>query len=83
MIFEPTSDMLVIDRRTCVELSAAAYPAFDIAASAISVRFRYSDDGWTDLALLWQVEGTRQFLADSHAMVMVMDDHDVRCLRVA
>lgn len=46
------SDTLVIDSVTHVELSAAGYPIFDIAASAISFPFRYSDDEWTDLGAL-------------------------------
>ena len=50
--FATPSDMLVIDSVSCVELSAVAYPIFDMAASAISFPFRYSDDDWTDLGAL-------------------------------
>lgn len=50
--FETPSDTLVIDSAAQVELSAAPYPVFDIAASAISFPFRYSDDEWTDLGAL-------------------------------
>ena len=50
--FEATTDTLVIDSHSRVKLSAAAYPVFDIAASAISFPFRYSDDEWTDLGAL-------------------------------
>jgi transglutaminase-like putative cysteine protease len=44
----PTKE-LVIESRSRVELGAAAYPVFDIAASALSFPFRYGDDEWTDL----------------------------------
>ncbi|WP_026176072.1 transglutaminase family protein [Methylobacterium sp. 88A] len=50
--FATPSDILVIDSVACVELSAVAYPIFDIAASAISFPFRYSDDEWSDLGAL-------------------------------
>ena len=50
--FEAATDTLVIDSHSRVELSAAAYPVFDIAATAISFPFRYSDDEWTDLGAL-------------------------------
>lgn len=50
--FETQSDTLVIDSAAQVELSSATYPVFDIAASAISFPFRYSDDEWTDLGAL-------------------------------
>ena len=51
-IFAAPSSTLVIDSAAQVELSAVAYPVFDIAASAISFPFRYSDDEWTDLGAL-------------------------------
>ena len=50
--FRAPSDTLVIDSVARVELSALAYPVFDIAASAITFPFRYSDDEWTDLGAL-------------------------------
>lgn len=50
--FGTPSDTLVIDSLSRVELSAAAYPVFDIAASAISFPFRYPEDDWTDLGAL-------------------------------
>lgn len=50
--FTLPSNTLVIDSLSCVELSAIAYPIFDIAASGISFPFRYSDDDWTDLGAL-------------------------------
>jgi transglutaminase-like putative cysteine protease len=44
--------MLVIDSVADILLNAAPWPVFDIAASAISYPFRYSDDEWTDLGAL-------------------------------
>lgn len=35
-----------------LQLDAVAWPVFDIAVSAISYPFRYSDDDWTDLGAL-------------------------------
>lgn len=43
---------LQIESTTELELSAAAWPIFDIAASAISYPFRYPDDDWADLGAL-------------------------------
>ncbi|MDR7040494.1 transglutaminase-like putative cysteine protease [Methylobacterium sp. BE186] len=50
--FGASSDMLVIDSVAHVEILALTYPVFNIAASAISFPFRYSDDEWTDLGAL-------------------------------
>jgi transglutaminase-like putative cysteine protease len=50
--FGVPADTLVIDSLARVELSAAAYPVFDIAASAITFPFLYSDDEWIDLGAL-------------------------------
>jgi transglutaminase-like putative cysteine protease len=50
--FQTMSDHLVIDSVAELQLHAAAWPAFDIAASAIFYPFRYSDDEWTDLGAL-------------------------------
>lgn len=50
--FAEPSDHLVIECVTRLQLSAVAWPVFDIAASAISYPFRYSDDDWTDLGAL-------------------------------
>jgi transglutaminase-like putative cysteine protease len=50
--FATTTDMLVIDSVADILLNAASWPVFDIAASAISYPFRYSDDEWTDLGAL-------------------------------
>jgi transglutaminase-like putative cysteine protease len=50
--FKTMADNLVIDSVAELELDAVAWPVFDIAASAISYPFRYSDDDWTDLGSL-------------------------------
>lgn len=50
--FQAMADHLVIDSVVSVQLDAAAWPVFDIAANAISYPFRYSDDEWTDLGAL-------------------------------
>jgi transglutaminase-like putative cysteine protease len=50
--FATMTDMLVIDSVADILLNAAPWPVFDIAASAISYPFRYSDDEWTDLGAL-------------------------------
>jgi transglutaminase-like putative cysteine protease len=52
--FTSMSDTLVIESIAELQLHAVAWPVFDIAASAISYPFRYSDDDWTDIgALAW------------------------------
>jgi transglutaminase-like putative cysteine protease len=50
--FAMMTDMLVIDSVADILLNAAPWPVFDIAASAISYPFGYSDDEWTDLGAL-------------------------------
>jgi transglutaminase-like putative cysteine protease len=50
--FATMTDMLVIDSVADILLNAAPWPVFDIAASAISYPFRYSDDERTDLGAL-------------------------------
>jgi transglutaminase-like putative cysteine protease len=50
--FQAMADNLVIDSVAEIQLDAAAWPVFDIAASAISYPFLYSDDEWTDLGAL-------------------------------
>ena len=50
--FMTMADTLVIDSVVDILLNAVAWPVFDIAASAISYPFRYSDDEWTDLGAL-------------------------------
>jgi transglutaminase-like putative cysteine protease len=51
-IFETMVDSLTIDSAVELELDTATWPVFDIAASAISFPFRYSDDEWMDLGAL-------------------------------
>jgi transglutaminase-like putative cysteine protease len=50
--FHAMADNLVIDSVVELQLAAAAWPVFDIAASALFYPFRYSDDEWTDLGAL-------------------------------
>ena len=50
--FQNSSDTLSIDSVAELELEAAAWPVFDIAAEAIFFPFRYTDDEWTDLGAL-------------------------------
>jgi hypothetical protein len=42
----------VIDSVAELQLNAAAWPVFDVAAAAIFYPFRYSDDEWIDLGAL-------------------------------
>jgi len=50
--FQGLADNLVIDSVTELQHNATAWPVFDVAASAISYPFRYSDDEWIDLGAL-------------------------------
>jgi len=50
--FQTMASSLVIDSVAVLQLDAVAWPVFDIAASAISYPFRYSDDEWADLGAL-------------------------------
>lgn len=50
--FQSDTDRLEIESIVDLELNAAPWPIFDIAASAITYPFRYSDDEWTDLGAL-------------------------------
>lgn len=50
--FRAMADTLLIESVVELELTAAAWPIFDIAASAIFYPFRYSDDEWSDLGAL-------------------------------
>lgn len=51
-VFAATTDMLLVESTSLLELTAAAWPIFDIAAEAINYPFRYSDDEWSDLGAL-------------------------------
>ncbi|MGC2224001.1 MAG: transglutaminase family protein [Methylocella sp.] len=50
--FQTTAENLVIDSVAEIRLNAAAWPVFDVAASAIFYPFQYSDDEWIDLGAL-------------------------------
>lgn len=50
--FQGVADTLVIESTARLELNTAAWPIFDIAASAIFYPFRYSDDDRIDLGAL-------------------------------
>ena len=50
--FHSEADTLDIVSVTQIQLDTAAWPIFDIAATAIVYPFRYSDDEWTDLGAL-------------------------------
>jgi transglutaminase-like putative cysteine protease len=50
--FDATSASLVIDSKVTLELDAAAWPVFPIAASAITYPFAYSAEERTDLGAL-------------------------------
>ena len=50
--FQNPSDSLVVDSSATVDVTAPAWPVFDIAASAINFPFHYSNNDWTDLGAL-------------------------------
>ena len=50
--FQTMTDNLVIESTAEIQLDTAAWPIFDIAASAIFYPFRYSEDDWIDLGAL-------------------------------
>ncbi len=50
--FHTMTDLLVIDSVAELQLSAVAWPIFDIALTAMNYPFRYADDEWTDLGAL-------------------------------
>jgi transglutaminase-like putative cysteine protease len=50
--FREMTDQLVIDAVSELELYTVDWPVFDIAVSAMTYPFRYSDDEWTDLGAL-------------------------------
>jgi transglutaminase-like putative cysteine protease len=51
-VFRSLTDMLTVESRMTVDLSAQAWPVFDIAAEAQRYPFRYSDEDWIDLGAL-------------------------------
>ena len=50
--FAGLTDTLTVESRMTVDLSAQAWPVFDIAASAQTYPFLYSDEDWIDLGAL-------------------------------
>ena len=50
--FAGMTDSLTVESRTTVDLKAPIWPVFDIAASAQTYPFLYSDDDWIDLGAL-------------------------------
>ena len=50
--FQGQTEQLEIISTAKIELAAVQWPIFDIAASAITYPFRYSDDDWADLGSL-------------------------------
>ncbi len=50
--FASPSDVLTIRATATMELGAAAWPVFPVAASAIRYPFQYAEDDWTDLGAL-------------------------------
>ena len=62
--FEKPTKELIITSQSRVNLDAVAYPVFDIAASAVSFPFRYTDDEWIDLGALGARPQDRGLLAD-------------------
>lgn len=50
--FQAMADTLIIESVADLQLDAVAWPVFDIAASAASFPFRYTDDDWIDLGAL-------------------------------
>lgn len=50
--FQTMADHLVVNSVAELQLNGTPWPVFDIAASALSYPFRYSDDEWADLGAL-------------------------------
>lgn len=50
--FSGLTDLLTVESRLTVDLSAQAWPVFDIVAQAQRYPFRYSDEDWIDLGAL-------------------------------
>ena len=50
--FSAMTDHLTVESIAQVRIDAAQWPVFDIAASAISYPFRYSDNDWAELGVL-------------------------------
>ncbi|HEY0121149.1 MAG TPA: transglutaminase N-terminal domain-containing protein, partial [Rhizobium sp.] len=63
-VFNEMADVLTVDSVALVDLTAAAWPVFAIAGSALTFPFRYSDEEWTDLGALT----ARQYADPSHQL---------------
>jgi hypothetical protein len=63
-VFPSPTASLAVNSWATVSLSAAEWPIFDIAASAIQYPFRYSDRDWADLGNL----GTQQYPDSAHRL---------------
>ncbi|WP_114965381.1 transglutaminase family protein [Alkalilacustris brevis] len=50
--FSGLTDTLTVESRMTVDLTAQAWPVFDISADAQNYPFRYSDEDWIDLGAL-------------------------------
>lgn len=81
--FSQPTKHLTIECISCVEIGAATYPVFDIAASAISFPFRYADEDWTDLGALTLQQHTDggQLRAWAQAFVAAMPTDTLSLLK--
>lgn len=50
--FDGPTDQLIVESRATVDLTAAKWPVFAIAAEAVTYPFLYSNDDWVDLGNL-------------------------------
>jgi len=50
--FQARTDSLIIHSVAALELDAASWPVFDVAASAVNFPFKYAAEEWTDLGAL-------------------------------
>ncbi|MCK1338035.1 hypothetical protein IVB38_18915 [Bradyrhizobium sp. 38] len=50
--FTGSTESLVVESLSEVELTSTAWPVFPVSASAISYPFRYTDEEWMDLGAL-------------------------------
>jgi transglutaminase-like putative cysteine protease len=50
--FTRSTDTLIVESLSEVELTSSAWPVFPVSASAISYPFRYTDEEWIDLGAL-------------------------------
>lgn len=55
-LFERPGDRIVVDSISDVQLDAVAWPVFPVSARAIQYPFRYSEEEWTDLGAMSQLQ---------------------------